>query len=209
MYKIFFKDSTIEIVEPADFIRNSSVTIIKLSDYDTSSQLAEMLLKKESQYYVIESDNPESTLHHFRALFRNVLAAGGIVYNEKNQLLMIYRRGKWDLPKGKVEEGEEVRTSAIREVEEECGVGKLRILQHFKNTYHIYSEKGTWIIKETFWFEMISKDDGPLTPQKEEGIEEAGWYEISTLREKMKNSYLSINTLLKLILEDGYLVGKI
>src|SRR5690606_25043669 len=54
-------------------------------------------------------------------------AAGGVVFNSAGDLLMIHRLGRWDLPKGKCEHNESVNESAIREVQEECGIKQLHI----------------------------------------------------------------------------------
>ena len=126
-----------------------------------------------------------------------VEAAGGLVYNDKNQLLMIFRNGKWDLPKGKLEIGEDIESCSIREVEEECGIKGLQITERISDTYHTYELKGEKILKRTYWFKMKTNFEGELTPQKEEGITEVCWVRKENIIEKLKNSYGNIQDLFK------------
>ena len=122
-------------------------------------------------------------------------AAGGLVYNLDNQLLMIFRNGKWDLPKGKLEPGENIRQCAIREVEEECGVKNLTISKKITDTYHTYELKGNPILKRTYWYMMNSDFDGKLVAQIEEGITKVEWVNEEDIAKKLENSYGNIKEL--------------
>ena len=124
-------------------------------------------------------------------------AAGGVVYNNKNQLLMIFRNNKWDLPKGKLEHNENVMECAIREVQEECGISELRIVSALQDTYHTYEMNGKNILKRTYWFSMTTNFKGKLVPQITEGITKVVWVDRNSIAEKLNNSYESINELLK------------
>ena len=124
-----------------------------------------------------------------------IKAAGGMVYNNKNQILMIFRNGKWDLPKGKIEDGENIEVCAIREVEEECGVEKLSIVKKIKSTYHTYKLNGKIILKHTSWFKMNTKYNSKLTPQLQEGITKVEWVSLSEVPAKLENSYGNIKEL--------------
>ena len=124
-------------------------------------------------------------------------AAGGLVRNDKNQLLMIFRNGKWDLPKGKLEIGENIEQCAIREVEEECGVSGLIITQQLQKTYHTYEINGQKILKCTYWFEMNSSFKGNLAPQTKEGISAVVWVDEQDIAEKLENSFGNIIELFK------------
>jgi len=119
-------------------------------------------------------------------------AAGGVVFNRQKKVLFIYRSGIWDLPKGKVDEGERVKDCAIREVEEETGVKELRITDDLKSSYHIYWHNKKWYLKRTYWFFMETSSDESLKPQLEEEITEARWMNSRECREALKNTFRSL-----------------
>jgi len=125
---------------------------------------------------------------------RTIIAAGGLVFNEQQELLMIFRRGKWDLPKGKLDEGELIETCAVREVEEETGLRNVILGDLITKTYHEYFDK--WIeedvIKETWWYEMKVTDSPTLIPQVEEDIEKVVWANEKEVAVFLKNSYPTI-----------------
>jgi 8-oxo-dGTP pyrophosphatase MutT (NUDIX family) len=129
--------------------------------------------------------------------FTLIEAGGGLVYNYENQLLMIFRNGKWDLPKGKLEEGENIKECAIREVEEECGISGLSISRPLQDTYHVYELNAQKILKRTYWFEMKTDFKGNLTPQTEEGITKVCWVNKEDIAQKLENSFGNIIELLK------------
>jgi 8-oxo-dGTP pyrophosphatase MutT (NUDIX family) len=133
----------------------------------------------------------------FCANYVLIEAAGGLVYNDMNQSLMIFRNGKWDLPKGKLEVGENIEQCAIREVEEECGISGLIIIQQLQETYHTYEINGQKILKCTYWFKMKSLFKGNLAPQNEEGITAVVWVDKKDVAEKLENSFSNIVDLFK------------
>lgn len=125
---------------------------------------------------------------------KKILAAGGLVFNEKNELLMIFRRGKWDLPKGKMETGESPETSAIREVQEETGIKNVHICHFTGITHHEYfdtylKEK---VLKETHWFSMLAASTEILVPQTEEDITAIQWVAKNEMDELQKNTFPNI-----------------
>ena len=121
-----------------------------------------------------------------------IKAAGGVVYNQKKELLMIFRNGKWDLPKGKLETGESIEECAIREVQEECGVNNLQIISKLSDTYHTYELNGEMVLKHTFWFRMTTKFEGELSPQTKEGITKVEWVKQDEIAERLKNAYANL-----------------
>lgn len=123
-------------------------------------------------------------------LFHTLKAAGGLVTNQ-DQYLLIYRLGKWDLPKGKAEKGETIETTAIREVEEECSVA-VELQDFICFTWHYYPQRGKAMLKRTEWYAMKCIDDSKATPQIEEDIERVEWLDENQLSEALKNTYNSI-----------------
>lgn len=122
--------------------------------------------------------------------FTLVHAAGGIVSNESNEILMIFRRGLWDFPKGKVEKGEQFEEAALREVQEETGAAGLRLLHPLADTFHTYLN-GAPILKATHWFAM-SCENTALKPQTEEDITKAEWIECGRTADLLEDSYPSL-----------------
>ncbi len=123
---------------------------------------------------------------------KKIIAAGGLVKNSEGKFLFIFRRGKWDLPKGKVEKGEKMEDAAIREVQEECGIEDVEIIQPLTKTIHTYELNGEKILKETHWFLMKTNFEKKLIPQKEEDITKAIWADKKKVEELLKKSYETI-----------------
>ncbi|MEN2282628.1 NUDIX hydrolase [Algoriphagus sp. SE2] len=139
----------------------------------------------------------KSTLKKFvKSRFMIIKAAGGVVTNQKNKVLLIFRLGKWDFPKGKFEKGETPEQCAVREVEEECAI-KVRSKKHLYNTWHTYTQNRKSILKKTYWYEMECIDDRNMTPQKEEGIEDIRWFYEPDAKIALVNSYPSMRFLFK------------
>ena len=134
----------------------------------------------------------EENWNDFCSGFSLIEAAGGLVSNQENKVLMIFRNGKWDLPKGKLELGESIESCAIREVEEECGVSGLEICNKLLDTFHTYDLKGKNILKKTYWYKMSCSFSGDLIPQTEEGITEVCWVDMESVKDKLSNSYSNI-----------------
>lgn len=124
-----------------------------------------------------------------------IYASGGVVFNNE-KLLMIFRNGFWDLPKGKIELNESELECAVREVEEECGIERLAVVKFLKYTYHTYVEDDQSILKKTSWFLMSSDYKNKLTPQKSEGITKVIWVSKNEIPYKLDNSFENIKDLL-------------
>ncbi len=155
---------------------------------------------EEFERVTILTPNPEAMYRNFASQFTEVVAAGGVVCNDDSRLLMIYRNGRWDLPKGHWEEGETIEECAIREVEEETGVGGISLGDKICETLHAYSMRGRWEIKTTHWYAMRSSDTRELRPQKEEGIERAKWCKREKIAKKLKDSFPTIKSVMRLYL---------
>ena len=134
----------------------------------------------------------EEELRRFASDCQLIEAAGGLVINERQQVLMIYRLDNWDFPKGKIEEGEDPATAALREVAEETGLHNATITGELPSTFHTYHLNGRKILKQTHWFAMRSTATEPLLPQLEEDIVKVEWVDIKDVREKLEHSYASL-----------------
>jgi 8-oxo-dGTP pyrophosphatase MutT (NUDIX family) len=142
-------------------------------------------------------DKPGENMCHFLDHLDIVVAGGGIVTNENDEILLMFRRGKWDLPKGKIELNECIKDGAIREVEEETGVQVDWVSEKPVITYHAYKLKGKNCMKETNWFNMKAKPgQNRLVPQTEEDIEDVRWVKKQDLHKYKDGSYLLIWDLL-------------
>ncbi|PZP52307.1 MAG: hypothetical protein DI598_00955 [Pseudopedobacter saltans] len=128
-----------------------------------------------------------------------IIAGGGLVLNANQELLMIYRLGFWDLPKGKWEEGETIEECAVREVEEETGIAGIVLEKLIGLTYHEYFNKYTQedVVKETHWFLMTIPDLQELTPQISEDIQKAEWIPLKNVPEKLSLAYPTIQEIVK------------
>ncbi|MCW3113781.1 MAG: hypothetical protein JWR18_2177 [Segetibacter sp.] len=126
-----------------------------------------------------------------------IVAAGGIVSNEENKILFQFRRGKWDLPKGKLEEGETIEDCAVREVEEETGLQNIQLGELLGVTNHFYKENGKDLEKETHWFTMSVSGDQALVPQLEEDITELKWVSKDEIKDYLKNSFKNIEEIVE------------
>jgi len=125
---------------------------------------------------------------------KKIIAAGGLVFNNDGNLLMIFRRGKWDLPKGKLDKREKIEDCAIREVKEETGLKKIRLKKFAGLTYHEYFDPYLQedVIKETHWFEMHAPGKQKFFPQYEEDIEKIEWVNGKKLKQKLANTYPNV-----------------
>ena len=131
----------------------------------------------------------------FKNQYQFVMAAGGLVKNKRNSVLMIYKNDIWDLPKGKIDNGELASDAAIREVYEETNVKDLNILPGEHTTHHMYNISRSilfprMVLKETTWFLMESKSAVKLMPQLEESITKVAWIPVQNI--KTTRTYESI-----------------
>ena len=123
-----------------------------------------------------------------------IIAAGGLVTNPEGQILWIFRRGFWDLPKGKLDEGETIQTCAVREVEEETGIKNIRLHELLKFTNHTYFDThlNQEVVKRTYWFHMTIPTEQKGIPQATEDIEKIEWHSLATAKHCLEQTYPSI-----------------
>lgn len=198
MYKIFINDKPFILyhdTEPVEarFLHCKQVTYDPLR---TASYIRDCEQKKH-EGFVLVTDDLEFAFIDLCTHFVWIEAAGGIVFNDNNEVLLIKRLGKWDLPKGKMEGDESREESALREVEEECGIKGLNIEKALPDTYHVYKQKNFFYIKATYWYQMRVAGAPELTPQKEEQITEARWTPWTEVNPDTLDTYVSIAELLR------------
>ncbi len=141
------------------------------------------------------SSDKKAIIKYIKKKFKVIEAAGGVV-DKDGKILLIFRKGRWDIPKGKLEKGEKKRECAVREVEEETGV-KVTIEKKINATWHTYVNKKKYVLKKTHWYVMKCVDDSMMGPQTEEDIEEVSWMNLSELRAALYNSYRSIRVVVQ------------
>ena len=191
MYKVFINKLSIILTS-----KNKSLS--KENSFLLTSITLNEILKKVRKHKKIFLYHPKKSelLKVFKSKIKVIFASGGIVKNDNNQILFIYRRGKWDLPKGKAEKGESIRETAVREVIEETGIEKLKIGKYFSNTFHIVRNNKKYFLKETSWFLMSSNFKGKLKPQLNEGIKSVKWKTFDDAKKIKKKTYGNISIIL-------------
>ncbi len=141
----------------------------------------------------VATPQPEGAFARFAADFTQVEAAGGIVVDGAGRWLMIYRNGRWDLPKGHVEAGESCEICAAREIAEETGVCA-EVVRPLCATWHAYwfPKTARWELKRTRWYELRTGQCGDLRPQTEEGIERVVWVSAEELPALLKTAFPTV-----------------
>ncbi|MGH2647192.1 MAG: NUDIX hydrolase [Ginsengibacter sp.] len=186
------------ITKEIDEIRHhpDAVFIDELSTAAVNSLLHE-IEKKEFHAGIIFYENFIKLKKDFFKHFKLVKTGGGLVKNKAGEVLLIFRRGKWDLPKGKLDAGETLQECAVREVEEETGLTKFELSKEINTTYHTYVEFGKHILKESHWYMMLSKGNEPFKPQIEEDITETRWVKKEDLKSYRENTFPTIISVLE------------
>ncbi|WP_170293859.1 NUDIX hydrolase [Kordia antarctica] len=192
MYKVFINERFIILSNEVKKTEISDTFLLKDVDFEwLIGKISSGKLDKAILYH----DNSDELLPLLYKKLPLVEAAGGLVKNTKGDVLFIFRNGKWDLPKGKTEKGEDIEETAIREVVEETGVKGLMINHFLKNTYHIFKRNGEYRLKLTHWYAMQTTYAGELIPEEEEGIMQVTWKNEAETKEALQNSYENIKLL--------------
>jgi len=194
MYRIYFEKRCIIICPPHEqaLTDPNAVQFCTGVKFDLHTLIRMFETSDRIQKIYIPTEDVSSTYRRICAEFKNVNAAGGLVSNRRGDYLLIRRYGLWDLPKGHQEEGEDIKTTALREVQEETGLNQLELGDLICITDHCYLRDGIWHLKHTWWYNMLYTDPTELTPQKEEDISKAAWVAKSSLPPFLRNTYPSI-----------------
>ncbi len=199
MYEIYINETKIVLLPSTEindsFIKDENNMVVRYTGKVNSLlnfvDMCEKTTKQES--IIIHSMEYKKLKNDFIGLFKVVEAGGGVVVNERDQILMIHRRGHWDLPKGKLEAGEKKKDAAIREVIEETGIDAVEIVgKKLIKTYHSFvNRKGVRCIKLSHWYLMRGKHQ-TLTPQVEEDIDECRWMTLESFYSKKRKVFSNI-----------------
>ena len=195
MYEVFVNESPLILTNERP--ENSNGNLFSL-DGDSIMQAIDSLARGNLDVAYLYHPDERKILDIFMHKIPVVVAGGGFVMNAKGKVLFIFRNGKWDLPKGKVDKGESIEKAAIREVEEETGVKNLKIEKFLRTTYHIFKRNGEYRLKKVHWFAMSTDFKGKLVAQEAEGIIKVKWKGPKKARKALENSYFNI----KILFED-------
>ena len=200
MYRIYLEKKSIVICHPQEqALSDPNAIRYSIGEKDDIRSIVQMFETPGSNLgrIFIPTDDVESTYIAICAEFRQVDAGGGLVSNRRGDFLLINRGGLWDLPKGHREEGEDIRVTALREVQEETGVKDLTLKDLICITDHCYRRDGIWHLKHTWWFDMLYTAPADLIPQTEEDITKAAWVAKSSLPDFLDNTYPSITEVVR------------
>lgn len=201
MYKVFVNEKRLTLSKyPENMEKN-----LRFEGFASLEIAVDLLENTSCPEMNVYGENIDEIWEDFTHMFKVIEAAGGIVKNQNGDLLFIRRLGKWDLPKGKVEEGESLEQAALREIEEETGLKELILEEFINNTFHIYTERsGEKILKTTYWFRINYLGDETPIPQIEEGISEVSWKNADAISTDVLP--MTFNNI-KLILDDYWVLN--
>ena len=198
MYKVFINNKRLFLANSKEIIDYGDATVVCLKKPETvNAAIRNHLLKSSTSDFVILSADDKKLIETFESNYEVRTAAGGFVWNEKNELLMIFREAHWDLAKGHLDEGESIEECAMREVSEETGVLNLEIEKKVGVSRHIYEYKGRMVLKSTHWFQMKTKKASKLIPQIKEGIEKVEWVAQNNIEDYFNQSWESLKEVYK------------
>lgn len=193
MYKVFINNKRLILANNEETIDSKGSTIICLKEPSSVNRVIRThLMNPDNIDLVILSSDLKTTIKAFESNYEIRIAAGGWVWNINQELLMIFRGGFWDIPKGHLEEGEKIEECALREVTEETGLTLLKLDKSIGISRHIYEHKGKMVLKLTHWHTMSTEIDERLIPQTEEGIEEVVWVANGKVDEYLEKSWHSL-----------------
>lgn len=197
MMRVFFDDRCLTLASDKDILPDESFGLV----YEFSGRKELLRLTKffeqspNIKTMLVWHSNFRALRKSFRSCFRVIKAAGGVVQNGQGEILFIFRRGVWDLPKGKLDKFENYEKAALREVMEECGLHSLILGKRISTTYHTYRLKNKSILKKTVWFEMTLGQHENPKPQLEEEITELRWIAKNNLENVKSKCWASVNEL--------------
>jgi 8-oxo-dGTP pyrophosphatase MutT (NUDIX family) len=209
--KIYFNDKPLFLCDSIDDViqphvhHDDAIFIDELNAHTVKTMIHEMQQPQVHAGVFYHADLDELR-KAFQKKFTVVRAAGGLVRNEYDQILMIFRRGRWDFPKGKLDKGEKLEDCAVREVEEETGLRNVKLLFPLTVTCHTYHEGTRHILKESHWFSMTVAGEQNLTPQAEEDISDLKWIDKKELNSYVERTFPLISDIIQSAKENEFIV---
>lgn len=196
MYKVHFENRFIMISPEPDRVQKYSI-FHKFYATDELYKLISDFQADNSIFCInVYGNNIKHIWKIFRIYFTEVGAAGGLVRHSSGKYLFIEKKGKLDLPKGHIEEGEEPDECALREVSEECGITGHTIVKPLEPSYHTYTWQGISYLKKTNWYLMDYKGEMITEPQVKEGITKVEWLSPDELSRIKGTAWLSLMDLI-------------
>ena len=197
MYKVFVLQGEVRLVSAKRKSASRPDAIHCGTSVPDWPEIKAALKQRSSNLLVLVCDDPKKCWQNLKKRFGIIHASGGLVINKEGNILMIKRLGLWDLPKGKIEKGEDELDCAIREVEEECSVFGLGVTATITSTYHVMRRNKNKYLKVSKWYMMRTDQISPGIPQFEEGIEKVSWVPLADIRKKLKKSWPSVREVFK------------
>ena len=200
-YKIYFNSKPLYLVSEItpdieEYLHHEETVFIdELNVHTVKAMIHEMEQDKILRGVFLHEDL-EALLHAFKKKLSLIVAAGGLVKSDKGEVLLIFRKGKWDLPKGKLDDKEDLEKAAVREVEEETGAKDVKLKEKIQVSYHTYHQDGKHYLKETHWFKMKTKHQD-LSPQTDEDIEQCIWVKPGDLQPYLEHTHALIADILR------------
>jgi 8-oxo-dGTP pyrophosphatase MutT (NUDIX family) len=208
--KIYFSDKPLFLCDAIDkaiqpFIHHDDAVFIDELNAHTIKTMIHEMQQPNVHAGIFQYPDLEELKKAFCKKFTLIQAAGGLVKNNENNILMIFRRGKWDLPKGKLDKGETLEDCAIREVEEETGLKNVELHSPLIVTYHTYHEGTKFILKESHWFTMTMAGEQKLTPQTDEDIFDIKWIAPGDVNSYLLKSFPLISDVIAASKQKGFI----
>ena len=199
--KIYYGEKPVYLCDEMDdtlneLLHHPDVVFIDELSSRAIKSLVHEIKKEDFHAGIIWNTDLEKLQKAFFKNFNVIEAAGGIVQNDEKDLLFIFRRDKWDLPKGKMEKNELPEKCAAREIEEETAVKNLKLKKKIGDTYHIYDEFGKHFLKISRWYYFTCPSKQNLQPQTMEDITQVKWFKTKDLKTPMANTYATIKDIL-------------
>jgi len=198
MYKVFFNQKP--LILTSKIIKSSDSKPLIHIKFSSKNQILKAIKSKKTKSVYIYHKNIKKLWEIFAKKFPIKDAAGGLVHRSDDKLLFIYRKNRWDLPKGGIEKNELIIEAAQREVKEETGLADLIVIKKIGETFHLFNNGKNYRLKRTYWFEMKSDYKGDLFPQEEEGITSVEWISKKRIPEILENAYENIKGIVQKVI---------